>query len=104
KKKNRAGQALREAANGLWNAKNPFGDYLRKKKARSGSGHAIVSTARKIASVYYKLVTEKEEFRPDIMEGAQEKYWRKKLVSLEKAKEKIATQLTAYQINTNLVI
>lgn len=104
KKKNRAGQALREAANGLWNAKNPFGDYLRKKKARSGSGHAIVGTARKIASVYYKLVTEKEEFRPDIMEGAQEKYWRKKLVSLEKAKEKIEAQLATYQLNTNLVI
>lgn len=104
RKKNRAGQALREAANGLWNAKNPLGDYLRKKKARSGAGQAIVATARKIASVYYKLVTEKVEFRPDIMEGAQEKYWRKKLVSMEKAKEKIETQLTKYQSSTGLVI
>lgn len=104
KKKNRAGQALREAANALWNAKNPFGDYLRKKKARSGAGQAVVATARKIASVYYKMVTEKVEFRKDIMEEAQEKYWRKKLLSLEKTKEKIEAQLIAGRPRNSLVI
>lgn len=104
RKKNRAGQALREAANGLWNAKNPLGDYLRKKKARSGAGQAIVSTARKIASIYYKLVTEKIEFRTDIMEETQQKYWQKKLLSLEKAKEKIELQLITMRPRNILVI
>ncbi len=104
RKKNRAGQAMREAANALWNAKNPLGDYLRKKKTRSGAGQAIVATARKIASVYYKMVTEKVEFRKDIMEEAQEKYWRKKLLSLEKTKEKIEAELIAGEPRNSLVI
>ena len=48
KKKNKAGQAFREAANALWQSNNPLGDYLRGKKAHSGGNQAIVSTARKI--------------------------------------------------------
>ncbi len=97
KKKNRAGQALREAANGLWNAKNPLGEYLRKKKARSGAGKVIVATARKIAVIYYKMVTEKVAFDPGIMINDQRIYWRKKLDSLEKTKLKIELQLYNYQ-------
>lgn len=104
RKKNRAGQALREAANGLWNADNPLGAYLRKKKARSGGGQAIVATARKIAAIYYKMVTEKTAFQPEIMIENQEKYWRNKLNSLEKAKKIIEAQLADYEINTNVVI
>lgn len=35
KKKNKAGQALRDAASSLWTAQNPIGDYLRTKKAKN---------------------------------------------------------------------
>ncbi|MFC2106867.1 IS110 family transposase, partial [Bacteroidota bacterium] len=69
KKKNKAGQAFRDAANTLWNAKNPLGDYIRRKKAKSGSGQAVVATARKLAVIYYKIVTEKVEFDPFIVHG-----------------------------------
>ncbi len=93
KKKNNAGQAFREAANTLWNAQNPFGEYLRKKKAKSGSGQAIVATARKIAAVYYKMVTEKVEFDPYIIEGGRQNYLSKRMKYLQKKLIETETQL-----------
>jgi len=59
RKKNKAGQAFRDAASALWKAQNPIGDYLRRKKAKSGGKQAVVATARKLAAIYYKIVTEK---------------------------------------------
>jgi hypothetical protein len=61
KKKNNAMQAFRDAANTLWRSQNPFSDYRRRKKSKSGSRSAIVVTAKKIASVYYNLVVNKAE-------------------------------------------
>lgn len=85
RKKNRAGLAFRDAANGLWNAKNPLGDYLRRKKAISGSRRAIVATARKIASIYYKMVTEKADFDPQVLQNKTHEYLERKLQNLEKS-------------------
>ena len=56
RKKNKAGQAFRDAASALWRAQNPMGDYLRRKKAKNGARQAVVATARKIAAIYYKMV------------------------------------------------
>lgn len=64
RKKNKTGQAFREAVSALWKAQNPIGNYFRRKKAKSGGGKAVVATARKIAAIYYKMVTEKVEFNP----------------------------------------
>jgi len=36
RKENKAGQAFRDAASALWSAQNPIGDYLRRKKVKSG--------------------------------------------------------------------
>lgn len=83
-KKNRAGQAFRDAANALWNAKNPLGDYLRRKKVKSGGRQAIVATARKIASIYYKMVTEGAEFDPQVLKLNTQEYLYKRLKYLEK--------------------
>lgn len=104
KKKNNAGQAFREAANSLWNAKNSFGDYLRRKKAKSGSGQAIVATARKIASVYYKMVTDKVEFDPYVTDGGKQKHLEKKLKYLEKMIANTKFQLTDNEKYEVLVI
>jgi transposase len=97
KRKNHAGQAFREAANSLWNAKNPFGDYLRSKKSKSGSGQAIVATAKKIATIYYKMVTEKIEFNPYIVDGNRQQYLEKRMKSLTKSIEKLKVELSDYQ-------
>jgi transposase len=97
KKKNNAGQAFREAANSLWNAKNPFGDYLRRKKAKSGSGQAIVATARKLAAVYYKMVTDKVEFDPYIIDGGKQKFLERKMKYLERMIINTKSQLSVYE-------
>ena len=53
KKKNKTGQAFREAANTLWRSQCPLGDMLRKRKAKKGAKSAIVYMARKLASIYH---------------------------------------------------
>ena len=95
KRKNHAGQAFREATNGLWNAKNPFGDYLRAKKAKSGAGQAIVATAKKLATIYYKMVTEKVEFDPYIIDGNRQAYLKKRVNSLSKTLNRLEMQLAS---------
>jgi len=94
KRKNKAGQAFREAANGLWNSHTPFGDYLRTKKAKSGSGPAVIATAKKIATIYYKMVTEKVEFDPYIIDGNRQAYLQKRVKSLSKTLETIKSQIS----------
>jgi transposase len=88
KKKNIAGQAFREAANTLWKAQNPLGDYLRRKKAKTGSRQAIVATARRIAAIYYKMVTEKVEFDPNVLVADKNEYLENKVRYLEKMLQK----------------
>ena len=98
RKKNKAGQAFRDAASALWKAQNPIGDYLRRKKAKSGGKQAVVATARKLAAIYYKIVTEKVEFDPEYITKNKEEYLRNKLKQLEKMKEKTETMLLNCQI------
>lgn len=97
KRKNRAGQAFREAANSLWRANNPFGTYLRNKKARSGTGSAIVATANKIATCFYVMVTRKIEFNPHVVDRNQLPYLKSKVKTLSKTLEKLNAQLASYQ-------
>jgi len=98
KRKNRAGQAFREAANSLWRAKNPFGDYLRNKKAKSGTGSAVVATAKKIATCFYIMVTRKVEFNPFIVDRNQLPYLKNKVKTLSRTIEKLNIQLASYEI------
>jgi len=96
-RKNRADQAFREAANSLWRAKNPFGDNLRNKKARSGSGSAIVATAKKIATCFYVMVIRKVEFNPYVMDTNQLSYIKNKIKTLSNALDKLNKQLAVYE-------
>lgn len=104
KKKNRAGQSFREAANGLWNAKYPLGDYLRMKKAKSGSNAAIVATARKIAAIYYKMVTVKVAFDSAVLQQKRRLYLFKKVIALEKSLELAKMQLASILLFMSFVI
>jgi len=89
KKKNRVGQAFRTAASTLWRAKNPLGEYLRRKKAKRGAGQAIVATARKLASIYYQMVTKKIKSNPDKLQQNTKEELNKKAFYLERQLEKI---------------
>jgi len=104
RKKNKAGQAFRDAASALWKAQNPIGDYLRRKKAKSGGKQAVVATARKLAAIYYKIVTEKVEFNPKYITKNKEDYLINKLKQLQKMKEKTENLLLDCQNVEKLVI
>lgn len=84
KKKHYAGQAFRMAANSLYNSKSPLGDYYRRIRAKAGAAKAVVATARKLAIIYYIMVSNKEAFNPKALEDYQHKYKEKKINQLRK--------------------
>lgn len=55
---------------------------------------AVVATARKLASIYYKTVTEKIDFNPNVLRQNSEVYLRNKLKSINKLKNKLERSLT----------
>jgi transposase len=84
KKKHYAGQAFRMAANGLYKSESPLGNHLRRIKAKAGPGKAVVATARKLAIIYYKMVSNKEAYNPNLLIEYQDAYKQKKINQLKK--------------------
>jgi transposase len=84
KKKQYAGQAFRMAANSLYHSKSPLGDHYRRIRAKAGAGKAVVATARKLAIIYYKMVSNKEVFNPLALYEYQKKHKEKKINQLKK--------------------
>ena len=84
KKKHSAGQAFRMAAFGLCSKKNPLSDYYRRVRARIGHPKALVALARKIAVIYYRMMTTKEAYNPQLLIDYQEIYKERKIKNLEK--------------------
>ena len=89
KKKHHAGQAFRIAANSLHSSKSPLGDHFRRLKARAGAGKAVVATARKLAIIYYKMISNKEEFNPNALIEYQKKYKEQKINQLMRKIDKL---------------
>jgi len=61
------------------------------------SGQAIVATAKKLATIFYKMVTEKVEFDPYILDGNRQKYLRNKAKRLKKALENVNCLISDYE-------
>jgi transposase len=81
---NIASQAFRHAANAVQRSDNWLGDYFRRMKAKGGNKYAIVATANKLATIYYKMVRYKQEFNPLDLQEYQTKYKRAKIAYLER--------------------
>lgn len=62
KTNNRAGQMFRMAAYSLSRADNPLAHFLRRMKTHLGPAGAIIATARKIATIFYVMVTRQVEY------------------------------------------
>ncbi len=60
---NRAGRCFRQAASSLKHSDNPLGEFYRRMRARKGTRHAIVATARKLAEIFYTMVTTGKPYR-----------------------------------------
>jgi transposase len=84
KKANASSQAFRHAANAVQKSNNWLGDYFRRMKSKGGHKYAIVATANKIATIYYKMVRYKEEFKPVDLEQYQLKYKQAKIAYYER--------------------
>jgi len=84
KKKHYAGQAFRMAAMGLRNNKDALGDYYRRIRSAAGSGKAIVALARKLAVIYFRMMTDKSAYNPQSLVDYQEKHKERKIKNLEK--------------------
>ena len=81
--KSRVAEALRLAAQSLWQAKNYFGDLYRRWKARLGSPKAITAMAHKLARILWHLLKFKQPFNPEVFAQAEAKMKRKKLARLQ---------------------
>ena len=84
KKKNKAGQILKQAASTIANSKEPLGDYYRKKRSMLGGKGAVTATAHKLARIIYTMLSKQVEFNPEIIEGNQKKYTEDKIRRLER--------------------
>lgn len=84
KKPNLASQAFRTAANSLCNSNHWLGDFFRRMRAKGGHKYALVATANKIATIYYKMLNQKQEFNPVDLQTYQEKYKTAKIAYLER--------------------
>lgn len=84
-----AGQAFRFAANSVQKSEHWLGDYFRRMKAKGGNKYAIVATANKLATIYYKMVRYKTEFNPPLLEQYQKRNNELKISRLEKKLEQL---------------
>ena len=79
-----AGQAFRAMANAVQRSDHWLGDYFRRMKAKGGNKYAIVATANKIATIYYKMVSTGSEYSPPNLEDYQNKRKEHKIKYLER--------------------
>ncbi len=92
KKPNVASQAFRNAANAVQRSDNWLGDYFRRMKARGGNKYAMVATANKMATIYYKMLSCQQEFKPVKLEAYQQKYRQAKIFYLERKLNQLKKQ------------
>jgi len=89
RKKHYAGQVFRMAAMSLKNNKGPLGDYYRKIRSVAGGPKAIVALARKLAIIYFCMMTNKTKYNPQTLIDYQEKHKERKIKYLEKQLKKL---------------
>lgn len=89
KKAGNAAQAFRAAANSLQKSDHWLGEYFRRMKSRGGNKYAIIAVAKKLATIYYKMVRYKQPFKPVDTTTYKEKYKSKRIAYLEKQLTKL---------------
>lgn len=94
KKKNRAGQVFKLAAYSIQRSKNWLAMFYHRIKSRGGTKKAITATARKIAVIFYKMLTEKVKFNPISVETYVERMKEHKLIKLQKQAKSLGLVLT----------
>lgn len=89
KKRNKAGQCLRQAASTLSTNKTPIGDYHRRMRGKLGGRGATLNTAHKIARIMYTMLLNKTEYNAGMVGDNQDNYKQEKIKKLEKQIERL---------------
>jgi len=84
KKKHPVKKVLVQAANSLYRSNNAMGDCYRRLKSRMGPKAAKCAMARKMAIIYYNMVTKKQAFNIELFEQNQAAFKKKRIQFLEK--------------------
>lgn len=100
KKKNRAGQIFKMAAFAVQRSKNWLAMFYHRIKARSGTQKAVTATARKLAVIFYKMVTEKTKFNPLSTEQYLETFKQHQLKKLKKQATSLGLLLVPNELVT----
>lgn len=93
KKPNAAAVAFRAAANSMCRSKSWIGDYFRRMKAKGGQKYAIVATARKLAIIYYEMVSSGKRYKPVDNLEYKLTVQRNKIAHLEKLLERLKNEV-----------
>jgi transposase len=90
---NRAGRALRMAAQGCHHAKNALGAFYRRIQARCSGAKAVVATARKIAERIYRLLKYGHEYVRQAENVYEEAYRQRTVKGLARKAEGLGYKL-----------
>ena len=94
KKNSRAGQIFRQAALSIANSKHSaFSAFYKRLKARKGFRHALKATARKLAVIYYRIMTKGFPFVEQGIVRYQQHFKEQQLRLLQKKAKSLGFQL-----------
>ena len=81
---NKAAMFFRMAANGLYRSETALGGFLRRTKAKLGAPKAITATARKIAVIFYSMMTQGKEYVESGLDYYEKRYKERLVKGLKK--------------------
>lgn len=90
---NRAAECFRLAAFSLYQSKTALGAFLRRIKAKHGAPKAITATARKIAVIFYSMLTKGAEYVEAGLQCYEERYKEHVLKGLQKRAQELGCML-----------
>lgn len=93
KKKNPVGIIFRQAANTLFTAKGPLGDYFRHMRAKGGHLQAMVATGKKLATIFYTMVERRVEYDENVYTSHRKDQLQNKVLYLQKRLERMENEL-----------
>lgn len=94
KKNSRAGQIFRQAALSIANSKHSaFSAFYKRLKAKKGFRHALKATARKLAVIYYRIMTKGLTFVEQGIAVYQQRFKEQQLRLLQKRAKSLGFQL-----------
>jgi transposase len=97
KTRNRAGQALRLAAQAAGRSQSGLGAFYRRMRARLGPQSAIVATAHKIARIIYHLLTHRTAFRDLSPEEYRQRIRAREIAAMRKKAARLGLTLVESQ-------